>query len=334
MPLAIFRESYTRSMHYLINQDLAEDQRPHWRKPICPASLSLPLHRYLNGKSNTQRRTWRYLQNVCLIHPVSCQNIAYGSTPAKYDGSKFNHVCLESAVLWLTERLKSDPDYVIHILEEVRLRDIKDLDSIGCDALLGCYENMTGALTSYSWLLEGKVATVGQLIGHPKSKLLSVFQDLASKCGPSIVQTLQDTTTTTLASRRNQGRILRNFVSAAIYFVLVLTENGMPPFQNNVLSSPEFKLAFGQFLYGHIFQSSIFQKKDEIEDILNRPKAKVSKLGSNIAAELLRVLKEKDCKESLEACLNSLASVLFAREGTLQNMVVDSGECQDCLSDN
>ncbi|GAB5585937.1 hypothetical protein Unana1_00837 [Umbelopsis nana] len=239
----------------------------------------------------------------------------------------------KSAVLWLTERLKSDPDYVIQILEEVRLRDIKGLDSIGCDALLGCYENMTGALTSYSWLLEGKVATVGQLIGHPKSKLLSVFQDLASKCGPSIVQTLQDTTTTTLASRRNQGRILRNFVSAAIYFVLVLTENGMPPFQNNVLSSPEFKLAFGQFLYGHIFQSSIFQKKDEIEDILNRPKAKVSKLGSNIAAELLRVLKEKDCKESVEACLNSLASVLFAREGTLENMVVDNDTTIDGVDD-
>ena len=220
----------------------------------------------------------------------------------------------------------ANPYYIIETLETPRIGDIKALEAVGPDVLLGYYENMTGALTAYSWLLEGGVASVEQLLDHPKSKVLSILQDLVSKGGASIVHTLQDSTTAAVASKRKQGRVLRHFVTAVIYFVVVLTEHGRPPFLNQELSGSPFKRVFGHFLYGHIFQASLFRKNNEIEDIVGRSNQKSPKPDSNLALRQLAALKDNHYEVSLGICLRVLGSVLFATGGTLTEMLSKRGK--------
>jgi hypothetical protein len=231
---------------------------------------------------------------------------------------------LESASSWLQQQLKKDSDYLIQTVEVPRLGEIKMLKSQEHELveLLGCCEILTGILTTYTWLLEADVATVDQLLDHPKCKLLSTLQDVVSASGASIVYTLKESVLSASTLRRKQGRILREFIAAVIYFFLVLTERGRPPFTDDEMWTAPFQRMFGQFLYGSIFQTSIFQRSNEMEDILYREKIKASK---NIGIRLLAALTEKGYADSLNTCFQLLGGALFSADSPLYTMLSKKG---------
>jgi hypothetical protein len=239
-------------------------------------------------------------------------------------GYLFIKLDLESAPSWLQQQLKKDPDYLIQTLEVPRLEDIKLLRSQEHELveLLGCCENLTAILTTYTWLLEADVATVDQLLDHPKCKLLSTLQDVVSASGASIVYTLKESVLSASTLRRKQGRSLREFIVAVIYFVVELTARGRPPFIDDELWTAPFQRIFGQFLYGSIFQTSIFQRNSEIEDILYRRKALAAE---NIGIRLLVALKEYRYTDSFDTCFHLLAGALFSAGSPLYSMLSDKG---------
>ncbi|CAO3672189.1 unnamed protein product [Umbelopsis ramanniana] len=228
----------------------------------------------------------------------------------------------KSTPSWLQQQLKKDPDYLIQTVEVPRLEDIKLLRSQEHELveLLGCCENLTAILTTYTWLLEADVAAVDQLLDHPKFKLLSTLQDVVSASGASIAYTLKESVLSASTLRRKQGRSLREFIAAVIYFVLELTKRGRPPFIDDELWTPPFQRIFGQFLYGTIFQTSIFQRNSEIEDILYRGKALAAE---NIGVRLLVALKEQGYTDSLDTCCHLLAGALFSEDSPLYSMLSD-----------
>lgn len=239
-------------------------------------------------------------------------------------GYVFIKLDLESAPSWLQQQLKKDPDYLIQTVEIPRLEDIKLLGSQEHQSaeLLGRCENMTAILTTYTWILEADVATVDQLLDHPKCKVLSTLQDVVSASGASIVYTLKEFGMSASSLKRKQGKSLREFIAAVVYFVLELVKRGRPPFMNDKLWTAPFQRIFGQFLYGSIFQTSTFQRNSEIEDILYRGKAQVAE---NIGIRLLVALKEQGFTESLDACCRLQAGALFSADSPLYSMLSDKG---------
>jgi hypothetical protein len=194
----------------------------------------------------------------------------------------------------------------------------------GSSAVVVACENVTGVLVAYSWLLENEIATVKQLLDHPKSQLLEKLQLVIESHQDSVLYSIQDSTVATSSSSRRKLRIFRCFVNAVLYFVQVLAEHDIPPIGNDYLSKQPLKNFITSTLFGHLFKQSLFIKANEVEDIVDHHYMSKMKGSYNVAAKILSISQDKKYKRSLEALSKATGSTL-CNSGTLQTLLSTKG---------
>lgn len=255
-----------------------------------------------------------------------------------YSSSKYERVLLrfltvsinlypESAKVWLETHLQKDPDYIVNALESTCLNSLRISEQMndGSNEVAGACENVTGVLVAYSWLLEHDIATVKQLLDHPKSQLLDKLQSVIESHQDSILKKIQDPAVATSSSARKIIRIFRYFVIAILYFVKVLAEHDIPPIGNVYLSTKHLEKFVASSLYGHIFQQSQFVRRNEVEDIMGQYN-KTAMIGSlNIAAKILSISVSKKYKQALDALSMAAGSTLSSSEEPLQMLLSTQG---------